>query len=833
MAKPLNPAQSKEGKDYIKGSGKKTDKMKDSKGFFGFIDGLDQPPSMKGKRPDELVKLITDIKNLKPFFRGKEVEMTPLTNYFYCRYMASWLRNSNIAQQSLDTTKHIAMTKVGSLLDTYVTFCNLIENVYGDEEAFINKLFPLDRVATVGNEPGLLQKQYGLLRASERKQFRKLASEIKIPLVQVQDGKKWGTTVAYYLEQYLKQGVKLSSLDRDIPVVFNTLFEPVFLEGGAYLVGTGRGIMDAEEEGKEGIERWFFNLGPDDESLDRDSDDYRSFEAEEFLLRYLPSSNESGDKSSHYVLEPYDDSPTSLHLLNEYIFAKRVNKSKGKGKEWVNKSEEPIVLTSAGDTFLPPNPNEFKSFQALGNVVESQMAHFATVATSEEKNQPYNTFELIHGGLLGTKNNPGIAVYHANIFYHNLLAQARDPIANFEGVDQNIFAGGRLISIEAYINSPLKVLSYWLLSFRNYVSFSGLDSETNTPRIATPRRLSVEEGIVDEAAKAEMTNSLSKLSIAYYRCMFAMLKNRPFAYPRTMAKAKKDKDKAPREAGEEANPNEFDLQELSTLWSNLLKDVGRMEIAPAVMSSILTYMFAKGTGVIQYPASMNPDASKGGPEWGRESITKWLKFSYAANPTNIDAYVECASAIFAASNMTEYLKVPHAEGINRFIETVHSQGGYHYLIAILSLDESDALPNTVTSTFRPKQPQAYMPPQTRRNPAKQKKKAVEKQEYVVSIEIELPVQIELNEDDNALEQLHSIQSSLEDEGIDEPAFIGTNGKTLDLGWYIFGLEGAIEMLSDVTEIYSKLGIAGRGWLEWGQEELRENYTVDGYSFDDL
>jgi hypothetical protein len=104
---------------------------------------------------------------------------------------------------------------------------------------------------------------------------------------------------------------------------------------------------------------------------------------------------------------------------------------------------------------------------------------------------------------------------------------------------------------------------------------------------------------------------------------------------------------------------------------------------------------------------------------------------------------------------------------------------------------------------------------------------------VVSIEIELPVQIELNEDDNALEQLHTIQSSLEDEGIDEPAFIGTNGKTLDLGWYIFGLEGAIEMLSDVTEIYSKLGIAGRGWLEWGQEELRENYTVDGYSFDDL
>ena len=103
----------------------------------------------------------------------------------------------------------------------------------------------------------------------------------------------------------------------------------------------------------------------------------------------------------------------------------------------------------------------------------------------------------------------------------------------------------------------------------------------------------------------------------------------------------------------------------------------------------------------------------------------------------------------------------------------------------------------------------------------------------MNIELELPVEIDLQDEENATKQFDRIDESLSEAGIDEPAHIGTNGKTLDMGWYIFGLEEAIELLSDVTEIYSQLGMPGRGWLEWGQEELREKYTVDGYSFDDI
>ena len=51
--------------------------------------------------------------------------------------------------------------------------------------------------------------------------------------------------------------------------------------------------------------------------------------------------------------------------------------------------------------------------------------------------------------------------------------------------------------------------------------------------------------------------------------------------------------------------------------------------------------------------------------------------------------------------------------------------------------------------------------------------------------------------------------------------------------YIKGLENASDTLTQVTEIYSALGIPGRGWLEWGNERLSQKYTVDGYSFEDL
>lgn len=850
MAKPLNkdPAKKQKGKEYIANNrSKKTDKMKNSKGFFGYFEGLEKPPKISGPRPKELIELLEGIKKVKPFYRGKDPKMTPLTNYFYCRYMASWLKYTGIAGQSLDITSHIRMAKKGDALDRFVTYSNLIENVYGPDEDFLEKLFPFDRVATIGEKTGLLQKQYGMLRANERKAFRKLASEIKIPLTQVQDGKRWGHTVAYYLGEYLKSGVKLSSLDRDVPVIKNTQYEPVFLESGAYLVGTGSEIEYAEKTSKRGIANWYFQIDlTDEESVlpNENSDEYDTFGSTEFTLRYLPSSNEAGNGYSHYLLEPDEKEPHSIYLEDKKVFLKRVKKKKGKGKEWVGDAD--IRLVSPGDSFLPPNPKEFKSFEALGNVVEAQMAHFATVATEQENKEPGNAFEEIHFGLLGTKNNPGIAVYHANIFYHNLLAQARDPIANFQGVDQNLLVGGRLISIEAYLKSPMKVMAYWMMSFRNYVEFQGIDPIKDKPRIVSPKRISVSEGIVDEAAKAEMTNSLSKLILAYYRCMYSMLKNKPFSYPRTMSKAKKDSDSAPREAKDEAIEDEFaEFLDLKELWDDLLKDVNLASIKPSIISSIITYVYFDGQGVINYPASMNPDALGSQSDWGKDSVSKWLKFSYSTNPTNIDAFTECASIVYAAIEMTAYDNASgHVEGIQRFLASVDNQGGYAYLLAILSLNESNAITDERASTFKPKGYESFMPPDTRKNPSKLKKKAEPDQEYMVNIELELPVKIELeNLDihehlegshvDEATKLFDRINEGLEEAGIDEPAHIGTNGTILDIGWYVSGLDGAIDLLAHVTELYSDLGIAGRGWLEWGQEEMRKNYTVDGYSLDDI
>lgn len=835
MAEYPTEPQIDEAKEFIKREKNNSDKdkkrldkdIKSGRGFYGFFEGLEKPPG-KGAKPKDLLELLSQLKSIKPFFRDKEPGMTPLVNYFYCRYMASWIKQSGIAAGSLDVTKHLKMDKRGNALDRYKTYCNLINDVYGAEDVdFLERLFPFDRVATTKDKdggwiPGMLQKQYGMLRAEERKKFRALASKIKIPVRSTDGNKKeYGLSVAYYLKEYLKEGTTLNNFNRNMPIVLDRTTEsPTFLEAGAYLVAKGLDIELAEKRGYEAILKYKFGDKPPEDG----SEEELEFEAEEYTLQYMPSANDEDESYSHYLLEPDEEEPVSVYLENRQVFATKV------GKKW--KQNNQFRWVSEGLTFLPPNPKEYKSFEALGNLVEAQMAHFATTASETKDRQPDNSFEEIHRGLLGTKNKPGIAVYHANIFYHLLLAQARDPIANFNAVDENIFSAGRLISLEAYTGKPLKILSYWMMTYRNYVEFKGIDPKTETPRIVAPQRLSVSQAIVDETAKAEMTNALSKLQIAYYRCLFGMLKNKSILYPATLSAPRQKKD----ELGKDAKKAFSDYIDLNKLWEDLLTDVEtkgfRNKIDPTVMSKIIDYMYNDGNGVISYPASMDPEIGKKTDGWGVEDIAKWLKFSYAANPTSIDAFIECSSAIYASIGMTGYLDADeHVEGVKRFLETVDGQGGYHYLIGILSEGDSDALPNA--ESFRPTGVETYMPPRTKNNPAKKKKEAVPEQEYIVNIELELPVEIDLQDDENANKQFDRIDESLSEAGIDEPAHIGTNGKTLDMGWYIFGLEEAIELLSDVTEIYSKLGMPGRGWLEWGQEELREKYTVDGYSFDDL
>jgi hypothetical protein len=839
MAKPLDLDQADEAKEYVKQQlkGKQAkerfDKeIKSGKGFYGYFEGLEKPPKSKGKKSDDLLKLLKELKTLKPFFRDKEPEMTPLVHYFYCRYMASWLINNGMAKNSLDMTKHMAMGKVGNSLDRYKMYSELIENVYGDDDDFLERLFPFDRVATVGSKPGMLQKQYGMLRAEERKKFRNLSTKIRIPVRdKTKKGtKKYGYTVAYYLSKYLKDGIRLTDLRRDMPVVLDkTTRSKVFLEAGAYLVGTGFSIEGAEDPRRKVIDEWYFGDTIPDDPIEKEkwekSTEVDEYLVEEFLLRYMPSATNEDKDFSHFILEPNDENPTSVYLKNSKIFVKDGNK--------------PVIFwVSEGETFLPPHPNEYKSFEALGYVVEAQMAHFATTASEVENKGPNNAFEEVHVGLLGNKNKPGIAVYHANIFYHLLLAQARDPIANFNTVDQDIFASGRLISIEAYLGSPLKLMAYWLMSLRDYVEFKGIDPKTDSPRIVAPERVSVSQAIVDETAKAEMTNALSKLMIGYYRCMFGMLKNKATEYPKTMKAPREGKDTL----GKKERKSYGDFIDLRGLWDDLLKDVTDLvskqkRIEPSIVSEILNYMYSNGKGVVTYPATMNPEIIENETNWGAEEVAKWLKFSYAANPTSVDTYIECASAVYAAIGVSDYMKAEdHVEGVKRFLAAVEAQGGYHYLIAILSLDESDALPDA--ESFRPKNYESFMPSGTRKNPSKLKKKAEPDQEYMVNIELELPVEVDLDNLPNELQNeatklFDRIYEGLEEAGIDEPAHIGTNGTTLDIGWYVTGLDGAIDLLAHVTELYSDLGIAGRGWLEWGQEEMRKNYTVDGYSLDDI
>ena len=69
MAKPLDLNQSDEAKGYVKQElskdkkGERFDKeIKSGKGFYGYFEGLEKPPKSKGKKSDDLLKLLKELK---------------------------------------------------------------------------------------------------------------------------------------------------------------------------------------------------------------------------------------------------------------------------------------------------------------------------------------------------------------------------------------------------------------------------------------------------------------------------------------------------------------------------------------------------------------------------------------------------------------------------------------------------------------------------------------------------------------------------------------------------------------------------------------------------
>lgn len=823
---------------------RKSDKITNNRGFYGHLEGLEKPPKTKSgsQNAEELRSLLEGIKSIKPFFRDKDPKLTPLVNYFYARYMASWLRTSQIPQKALDITRDVTVDGKSTPRDRFKKFCQLIEDAYSLDNETLDRIFPFDRVKTVEEKTGMLQKQYSVLRNEERKKFRTSSVKIKIPARESKTKSrpaKYGNTVAYYLEIYTREENKLTLNARGMPQVLAKGTENVaFLEVGAILTGDGEDILGSENEEFSNFENWWFG-GP--ENAAKASDEEReALNGEEFDLMYLPTASDPPGVS-HYLLDP-DGDKISLYLDDDFVFATSKNKFE---------PEYEFKLVSSGETFIPPNPKDNKSFAALGDLVEAMMAHNATVANDE--NTPGNEYDEIHQGLLGRKNIPGIAVYHANVFYHLLLAQARDPIANWKSVDGDLMAEGKIIGIKAYLSNPLQTLCLWMLRNRNYIEFTGIDQDTNSPRISTPSRLSVSEAMVDERAKSEMTNSLSKLIIAYYRSMYSMLRSKPFLFPKLSTPDKEpdgkqgygeydpkktvtydDKKKETKNLQDGMDVKETDWIDLAKLWDDLIADVQRAEIDPVTMAKIVDFMFNRGAGRIVFPATMDTLSAEEGSGWDEDSIEDWLSFTFSAKPTDIGAYVECASAVYAAIRMTEYAKAEnHAEGINRFLASVRVENGYSFLVALLSLDESDAL-EEVRDSLQPQQGMTFMPPGTKRNPKKRKpKQAKEDEEYYVSINLDMPVEISLEDEFEVMALLDRIEDKLDDAEIDEPSDIGTDGKTIDMGWYIKGLKNASEVLTKATEVYSALGIPGRGWLEWGKEGLSKKYTVDGYSFDDL
>lgn len=829
-------AEEEQAEKFIKkNSTKKDKKVKSVKGFYGIVEGLEKPPKKsggKGGSTEDLRKLLTKIKSIKPFFRDKEPKLTPLVNYFYCRYMAAWLTSIGAVESSFDIRTPVRVGGKNSPADRYDVFCKLIEETYADEDSNIERLFPFDRVKTEGDKIGMLQRQYGLLRTEERKKFRKATTKQSVPVRQnLQTGKnaqplRYGQTVAYYLSEYMKDGVRLTNgSKRGIPLsIKRSTGDTVFLESGALLIAKGEDILDAEQDEYQAILKAVFGERKEDDPITDEMMD--EFNNEEFELLYMPTSQDK-EGFSHYLLNPFDEDQTSLYLKDSEVFA---------SKDSDGDFDSMFLWISGGETFIPPNPKDNASFEALGDYVESLMAHMATTALEEKGNAPGNAFEEIKNGLIGTKNLPGIAVYHANVFYHLLLAQARDPISNWRSIDSEIFSQGRMVGLEAYFGQPLQSMSLFLLRDRGYIEFEGINPNTNSPRIKAPARLSVSQAVVNEEALAEMVNGLSKLLIAYYRCMNSMLKDLPFLYP------KMSDDKGSRQGTGEYNikkkkteggieAKETDWVSLDSLWNDLLEDVSEAEIDPKIMAKIADFMFAKGEGQLIYPATMDSASAKNKDGWDTSSIEKWLKFSYSARPTSIDMFVECASAVYAAIGMTAYQGAPtHETGINRIVGTVQVENGYPFLIALLSSDLSNALQGV---ELRERPGFAMMPPKIRNNPSRKPKEAEEREEYFVNIQLDLPILIDLENEMDVLSRLDKVEDKLLDAGIDEAANIGTDGKMIDMSWYVRGLAAASNLLKDVTEVYSELGIPGRGWLEWGRSDLSRKYTVDGFSFDDL
>lgn len=812
---------------------RKTDKIQNTQGFYGYLEGLEKPPKTKpgSQNAEDLRKLLEGIKSIKPFFKDKEPKLTPLVNYFYARYMAAWLRATEVPQKALNVTRDVTVSGKGSPRERYEKFCDLIETAYSIDNATLERIFPFDRVKTVGDKVGMLQKQYSVLRNEERKKFRTSSVKIKVPPRESKTKSKpakYGNTVAYYIEKYIKDETKLTLNTRGMPQVLKKGSDDVaFLEVGATITGDGEDIRRAESPEYAAFEAWWFGGKVE---ADNASDEERAvLDKEIFDLMYLPTPSDA-EGISHYLLDP-DGERISVYLEDEGVFATKENDF-----------DPPLdfKLTASGETFIPPNPKDNKSFAALGDVVESLMAHIATVAN--DSIYPGNEYDEIHNGLLGAKNLPGIAVYHANVFYHLLLAQARDPIANWREIDENLLAEGKIIGIEAYLVNPLQTLVLWMLRNRNYIDFAGIDRNTNSPRIKSPERLSVAESMVDERAKAEMTNSLSKLIIAYYRSMYSMLRGKPYLFPKfegdnktkeydLKKKAKWDEKKQEwKDTQDGMDVGRTDWIDLSKLWDDLIVDVQEAEIDPVIIASIVDYMFANGSGRIVFPATMDTTSAERSKGWDKKAIERWLSFTFSAKPTDIGAFVECASAVSAAIRMTEYNAAEtHHKGINRFLGGVGLENGYSFLIALLSIPESDAL-EEVRESLELKEGMTYMP---KRNPKRTPKEPKEDEEYYVSINLDMPVEISLEDEFEVMALLDRIEDKLGDADIDEPSDIGTDGKTIDMGWYIKGLKNASEVLTKATEVYSALGIPGRGWLEWGKEGLSKKYTVDGYSFEDL
>ena len=144
-----------------------------------------------------------------------------------------------------------------------------------------------------------------------------------------------------------------------------------------------------------------------------------------------------------------------------------------------------------------------------------------------------------------------------------------------------------------------------------------------------------------------MTNSLSKLIIAYYRSMYSMLRGKPYLFPKfegdnktkeydLKKKAKWDEKKQEwKDTQDGMDVGRTDWIDLSKLWDDLIVDVQEAEIDPVIIASIVDYMFANGSGRIVFPATMDSTSAERSKGWDKKAIERWLSFTFSAKPTDI------------------------------------------------------------------------------------------------------------------------------------------------------------------------------------------------------